>query len=108
MGGTTEYGESSEETILREYKEELGAGINIKRYLTCLENIFKINDEIGHELFQICLVEFIDKNLYQNFYLSVKEGIRKSYAKWVPIKMLCSGEKILYPNGLVEILRKVT
>ncbi|MGP4080096.1 NUDIX hydrolase [Pseudalkalibacillus sp. R45] len=108
IGGTIEYGERSEETILREYNEELGAGIIIKRYITCLENIFKIDDDIGHELFQIYLVEFIDKSLYQYSYLSVKEGNRKSYAKWVPIKMLCSGKKILYPNGLVEILKKVT
>lgn len=107
IGGSIEYGERSEETIVREYKEELGVGINIKKYITCLENIFKINGDMGHELFQIYLVEFIDKSLYEKPCLPIEEENRKSYAKWIPIKKLCSGEKILYPNGLVELLKKI-
>lgn len=52
IGGTIELGEKSSETIIREYSEEIAVDIKIKRYIGCLENIFRIDENIGHEITQ--------------------------------------------------------
>ncbi|NQX71673.1 NUDIX domain-containing protein [Paenibacillus alba] len=106
IGGTIELGERSNETLLREFNEELGVEVVIKKYITCLENIFKIDENIGHEITQIYLVDFKDNNLYQKECFTVVEGYKTTYAKWVLKEEIISGDKILYPNGLTELLKE--
>lgn len=105
IGGTIELGERSDEALIREFCEEIGVEVIIKRYITCLENIFKINDNIGHEITQIYLVDFKDKSLYEKEHFTVLEGDTVTYAKWVSKEELLFGNKILYPNGLTDLLR---
>jgi 8-oxo-dGTP pyrophosphatase MutT (NUDIX family) len=52
IGGTIELGERSNETLIREIHEELGVEVVIRRYITCLENIFRVDESIGHEITQ--------------------------------------------------------
>ena len=54
IGESIEFGEKSSMALIREYYEELKVEIKIGHYLGCLENIFKIDEEIGHELRRIC------------------------------------------------------
>jgi 8-oxo-dGTP pyrophosphatase MutT (NUDIX family) len=106
IGGTIEFGEKSTDTLIREYKEELGVEITIKKYITCLENIFKINESIGHEITQVYLIDFKDEHLYSNELFNVIEGEKFTTAKWILIEEILSGEKVLYPNGLKSILNE--
>ncbi|MEK4759565.1 NUDIX hydrolase [Viridibacillus sp. FSL E2-0187] len=106
IGGTIELGEKSSETIIREYNEEIAVGIEIKRYIACLENIYRIDGNIGHEITQIYLVEFIDQTLYQKESFKVVEGSKTTFAKWISLEEIIDGKKILYPNGLIELLQK--
>lgn len=106
IGGTIELGEKSNETIIREYKEEIAENIEIKCYISCLENIFRIDESIGHEIIQIYLVKFRDTTLYQKKSFKVVEGSKTTYAKWISLKDIVEGKKILYPNGLNELLQK--
>ncbi|MGO4495009.1 NUDIX hydrolase [Paenibacillus sp. 2RAB27] len=105
IGGTIELGERSDEALLREFNEEMGVEVIIVRYITCLENIFRIDDHIGHEITQIYVVDFKDKSLYEKEHFTVVEGDKVTYAKWVSKEELVSGDKILYPNGLTDLLR---
>lgn len=50
IGGGVEFGETDREAIVREVREELGAEIRDLTYLATIENIFRINDEPGHEI----------------------------------------------------------
>ncbi|KGR77421.1 NUDIX hydrolase [Ureibacillus manganicus] len=104
IGGTIELGEKSDETIIREFYEELGVEIVIKSYISCLENIFYIYENVGHEITQIYLVDFKDKDLYQNEYFIVSEKNKVTRAIWVAKEELLLGNKILYPNGLIDLL----
>lgn len=104
IGGTIEFGEKSSETIKREFHEELGAEIEIKSYITCLENIFKIEESIGHEITQVYEVAFKDLTLYQRDSFQVIEGNRITYAKWVCIQELSEERKLLYPESLIGFL----
>lgn len=50
IGGSVELGETHREAIIREVDEELGATICDLRLVTCVENIFRIDGEVGHEI----------------------------------------------------------
>lgn len=106
IGGTIELGEKSSDTITREYIEEIAVDIEIKRYMGCLENIFRIDGNLGHEIIQIYLVEFIDQNLYQKENFKVVEGKKTTFTKWISLEEIMDGKKILFPNGLTELLQK--
>jgi ADP-ribose pyrophosphatase YjhB (NUDIX family) len=107
IGGSIEYGEKSDETIIREYKEEIGAEIEIISYISCLENIFTIGLNVGHEIIQIYFVKFKETTLYKHGSFKIIEGSKVTYAKWIPLKDIFDRNKILYPNGLKELLQNL-
>ncbi|MBM7694284.1 hypothetical protein JOC77_003745 [Peribacillus deserti] len=82
----------------------MGVDILIKCYICCLENIYRIGNEIGHEITQIYLVEFKDKELYNKDLFTVTEGDRITCAKWINKKEILNGNKVLYPDGLTDLL----
>lgn len=50
VGGGVEFGETHREAIIREVYEELGAEIRELTHLGMIENIFRYNGELGHEI----------------------------------------------------------
>lgn len=50
IGGGVELGETHREAIVREIAEELNAEVHDLRYLGTVENIFRYNEELGHEI----------------------------------------------------------
>ena len=106
IGGTIELGEKSSETIIREYSEEIAVDIKIKRYIGCLENIFRIDENVGHEITQIYLVEFTNQSLYHKESFKVVEGRKTTFTKWITLEEIIDGKKILFPNGLTDLLQK--
>jgi len=50
IGGSVELGETHREAIVREVDEELGARIEGLTYLGAVENIFRIDGVLGHEV----------------------------------------------------------
>lgn len=50
VGGSVELGETHRAAIIREVREELGARVVDLTYLGMLENIFRFNGELGHEI----------------------------------------------------------
>jgi 8-oxo-dGTP pyrophosphatase MutT (NUDIX family) len=108
IGGTIELGEHSQETLIREFQEELGVQITIKSHIKCIENIYKIDENIGHEITQIYLVELNDLNLYEQERFEVNEGEKITYAQWISVTDFELGQRILYPNGLTELLKDIT
>ncbi|WP_301485025.1 NUDIX domain-containing protein [Intrasporangium sp.] len=50
IGGSVELGETHREAILREVHEELGAAVRDLAYLDVVENVFRINGVLGHEV----------------------------------------------------------
>ncbi|WP_289142693.1 NUDIX hydrolase [uncultured Brevibacillus sp.] len=107
IGGTIEFGEYSRQTIVREYFEELSVEIKIIRYLECLENIYRIGDAIGHEITQLYLVEFANRDEYSNDRFVVTDGNISSEAHWVEIDDFITNRKVIYPNGIEDLLLKL-
>ncbi|MCM3782080.1 hypothetical protein M3231_03780 [Neobacillus mesonae] len=50
------------------------------------------------------LVEFDDQTLYAVDQFKVIEGNKITSAMWIPIYNFEIGKRILYPNGLTELL----
>ncbi|KMM39484.1 NUDIX hydrolase [Guptibacillus hwajinpoensis] len=104
LGGTIEVGERSYETVVREFKEELGLDITIDTYITCLENIYTVDHELTHEIVQLYAVSFKDAFSYNNEeYQLIEEN--EAVASWIPIETVLSGARTVYPEGIREALR---
>jgi 8-oxo-dGTP pyrophosphatase MutT (NUDIX family) len=108
LGGRIEFGERSDQTIVRELREEIGAEVSDLRYLGTLENIFTFNGEAGHEIVLVYDGKFVDKTIYEREGL---EGVEESdehagtfRAVWKSLSFFREGRVPLYPDGLLELL----
>ncbi len=50
IGGSVEFGETHREAVRREVHEELGAAVEDLELLATIENIFHIDEVLGHEI----------------------------------------------------------
>lgn len=50
VGGKVAFGENSEKAVIREYYEETGANVEVKRLAACVENFFVFNSKQWHEI----------------------------------------------------------
>ncbi|PFM99510.1 NUDIX hydrolase [Bacillus cereus] len=105
LGGSIELGEKSAHTVIREFQEELHTEVEIINYLGCLENIFHLDGEIGHEIIQLYSVRLLDASLYEMEKVNIQDEHTVAYAKWIPITAFIQKEKILYPDGVLQYLQ---
>ena len=107
LGGGIEFGEHSEEALRRELKEEIGAEVKDLIYLGTLENIFTFDGEPGHEIVQVYDGELTDPGLYEQAVISGYEADVNLSMKvvWKNLDEFGPGKAILYPDGLLEMLR---
>ncbi|HFJ9440477.1 TPA: NUDIX hydrolase [Bacillus albus] len=106
LGGSIELGEKSAHTVIREFREELHTEVEITNYVGCLENIFHLNEEIGHEIIQLYSLRLLDVSLYETKTLNIQDEQTVSYAKWIPITAFIQKEKVLYPDGILNYIQK--
>ncbi|QTD43234.1 NUDIX domain-containing protein [Sporosarcina sp. Te-1] len=106
LGGTVEFGEPSDEALRREFLEEIGEQVEIVSYIGCIENIFTIKSETGHEVIQMYDVRFVDQRNYLRERFLVQEGEKQAWAKWIGLSEFIKGEKFLYPAKLVSFLER--
>ncbi|MFB6650097.1 NUDIX hydrolase, partial [Bacillus toyonensis] len=104
LGGSIALGEKSAHTVIREFQEELHTEVEITNYLGCLENIFHLDGEIGHEIIQLYSLHLLDMSLYEMEILNIQDEQTASYAKWIPMTAFIQKEKALYPNGILKYI----
>lgn len=104
LGGSIEFGERGADTVIREFREEVGAELANVRYLCTLENIFTYNGEPGHEIVLVYEGEFADPEMYNKPYVDCTEGEGLPFrAVWKRVGGF-SKDLPLYPDGLWEVL----
>ncbi|WP_242310522.1 NUDIX hydrolase [Bacillus cereus group sp. BfR-BA-01331] len=106
LGGSIELGEKSAHTVIREFQEELHTEVEITNYLGCLENIFHLDGEIGHEIIQLYSLRLLDTSLYEMEKMNIQDEQTVSYAKWIPITAFIQKGKVLYPDGILNYIQK--
>ena len=107
LGGGIEFGESSEETIQRELKEEINAEVKELHYLGTLENIYTFDGTPGHEIVQVYDGALKESGLYEQAVIVGHEAdVDESFkAMWKRLNEFGAGKSILYPDGLLELLK---
>ncbi|WP_247730415.1 NUDIX hydrolase [Halovivax limisalsi] len=107
IGGGVEFGESSDEALAREFREELGIDLEVGQPVGTIENRFTWNGDADHE-FVICRnATFVDDALYdRERFDGIDDGGRIEYeATWRTLDDLADGPEPLYPEGLEGLLR---
>lgn len=102
LGGGVEFGEHSEDALVREFGEELGAEIEVGERLGVLENVFTWQGRPGHEIAFVFAAGFVDPGFYAKDEMKILDD--PATARWVPVDDFRGGGKILYPHGLIELL----
>jgi len=107
-GGRGEMGESSQETLVREYEEEIGAEVTVGRLVFAVENFFKTRTENlkVHELSMMYEVSFPENSPFvQQMEFQGQEGAVDLVFKWIPLAELA--DMPVYPAFLKEKLRNL-
>lgn len=108
LGGRIEFGEYGHQTIAREVMEEISQEVTGVHYLGTLENIFTFNGKPGHEIVLVYDGQFVDSSLYEREPIEGYEDEDALLFKafWKPLDFFETGGPPLYPDGLIELLRR--
>lgn len=105
VGGRVKLGETSEETIKREIKEEMGKDIDIKGYIATIENFFNAENKKYHEIIFVYNAEFIDKKDKENIdTIKNIEGEEYLMYEWIDINKIDQYD--VRPKTIKEVLKK--
>lgn len=104
LGGTIEFGERGEETVRREFREEIRADLLEVRYVGMLENIFTYEGRRGHEIVLVYDGQLSDRSLYEKDVISGDELGTPFKAVWKRLDEFGPGKPPVYPDGLLELL----
>lgn len=108
LGGTLKFGETWQDALKRELKEELGVGLEIKGQPIVLENIFMHEGKPGHEIIFVAKAELPDEVYQRPSPLEFAEDDGTQHkADWFSLSDLAAKGLEIYPCGLADHLEPV-
>ena len=105
VGGRVEFGETSQQAIVREVREELRAEITDLTQLGVLENLFTFDGEQGHEIVFVYDAQFTDPQIYETEEIQGLENGEEFTAHWID-PFAPEGDRPLYPEGLPDLISR--
>jgi len=106
LGGTIEFGERGEETVRREFREEIAAELTAVRYLGMLENIYTSDSRDGHEIVLVYTGSLADAKAYKKETFQGDELGQPFTVVWKRMDEVGPGGSPVYPDGLLELIGK--
>ena len=104
-GGGIDFGETSEQALRREFREELAVELADVDYLGGLENVFTYEGRPGHEIVLVHRIELPDEPRFSGDAVAGEESDGATYtARWLPLAEVRDRSAILYPTGLLDLL----
>ncbi|AJT43103.1 hypothetical protein UM93_12150 [Psychromicrobium lacuslunae] len=103
VGGGIEFGESAEQALRREFREELAVELEAVRAIGVLENLFEYEGRQGHEIVHLFMIESVQLSETE---LDQPLRIRDTgeAAGWLPISEFDEASLPLYPQECQQIL----
>lgn len=103
-GGSVAFGESREQALDREFREELGCGVTMTGPWTVFENIYRHEGALGHEIVFAADIRLHDAALYDRDVIRFSEDDGTACtARWLRPAALPDGAA-LFPDGLAAAL----
>lgn len=105
LGGFVEFGETREQALKREFREELGTEIALLDDWRTYENIYTHAGKLGHEFLFGCSIALLNPELYTQERLVFSEDSgTENLARWISLQEFHRGAIELFPTGLLEVL----
>jgi len=98
LGGSLHFGETAEQGVRREMREELHSEIEDLKLLTVIENIFIYNGEPGHEIVFLFWGELANKGIYEQEKIHIVEDNYEFDAVWISTADISEQKIRLYPE----------
>lgn len=106
LAGGIEFGETGEQAIMRELREEIGATVTSIQLLGVLEDVFRWAGQQRHEVWLIYDVALADRSVYDSPEVRVAEPDGTLYsARWRPLDAFRSSVRLV-PEGLLELIAR--
>ncbi|KQQ11957.1 DNA mismatch repair protein MutT [Methylobacterium sp. Leaf123] len=104
LGGSVAFGETREQALDREFREELGCGVTMTGPWTVFENIYRHEGALGHEIVFAADIRLHDAALYDRDVIRFSEDDGTACtARWFRPTALPDGAA-LFPDGLAAAL----
>lgn len=108
-GGHVEFGETNEETLIREFKEEIGADIKVEDLQWVAEVFFPWGENPCHQICLYYAIEITNESIPKDGMFMAKEHIEDRdfdlEFHWIPIERLSEIE--VYPEKAKELLKSL-
>lgn len=106
-GGHVEFGETNEETLIREFKEEIDADIAVKNLKWVAEAFFPWGEKPCHQICLYYAIDITDESVPKEGMFMAKEHLEGRNFDlefhWMPIEK--TGEIEIYPTDAKELLK---
>lgn len=103
IGGGMNFGETGEDAVRREIKEELNSELENLKFIKVLENIFIYNGNHGQQIVFLFKGDLKDKSLYKKEKIPVIDT-KPFDAVWLPLQDVIDGKVKLYPEFDLSLL----
>ncbi len=109
LGGGIDFGETGEEALRREFREELGVELAGVRFLGFLENLFEMRQERYHELCLIFLAEPDGWSIERFVDYAIPESAQEDSEETAVVWKLGDIDRAspLYPDGIFDLVRNI-
>jgi len=104
LGGGVDFGEKSKSALKREFMEELGLKIQVKKLLTVFESIFTYSAKEKHEIVFLYEANFLSASDIKKEYNIIEDDEVSGIAVWRSLKEIQKEKAPLYPAGLEKYL----
>lgn len=108
-GGHVAFGETNEQTLIREFKEEIGADIRVGQLKWVAEMFFPWGEKPCHQICLYYVVEIDNPEIPREGVFSGTEHLEgrdfKLEFHWVPLERV--GELEVYPTNAAELLGRL-
>lgn len=109
-GGHVAFGETNEETLIREFKEEIGADVRVGELKWVAEIFFPWGNKPCHQICLYYMVEILGEGVPRDGVFLGKEHLQgRSFElefHWVPLEETAGME--IYPIQTPELLKKLS